>query len=581
VQSLSSTSGTNDSSSSVKWKCRLPEEHMTGGIIASKCGKYVLAGGKSGNCYCWSILNYNGNVNNSSNGNNSPLLRIWNAHYRSVTSMAFSDCGSFVFTGGGDGIVNVWSLMDIVSYDEPSFSTNVGTSTTINPIRTWSEHHLPVTSIHILPSSRAISTSLDRNLVIMELFSQKTVAKIAMPCGINTCTSDSAGHRIYLGATNGSIYCIDLDSYAIATTAESATIISGNLNKHTLDKYTTTTPSLSGSLLAETILGLRRGGQREGDLNTHDHLTHTTTESVSNYLSELCGHEKSITCLALLEGGCYGGINDLLISGSDDGSVRLWDIRSRCCTRVFYPWSSTNIATPDQGGPTNKSSASKKTIVSPCSTITILPRDHIDINHTSMFHNQSNSTEGSFLSSLNAGIRGSMKNDMLLSNFIQPLQRFLKERNANNGNDDNEYVTVMIKPARDKIWMKRCDELGNDSFRSILHNTSIAGDDDDKNKRKHPDMQQTTESDIDTTKRNKYENVKKNIDNHSSYQQSSSDETENEDNVILIDQERQAKDAEEIARLKRELEEARETIERWQKVNNKLAQKLKKSQSLS
>ncbi len=459
------------STSSPQWKCRLPE-YMEGGIAVSPCGNYIVGAGRSGNCYCWSTIQ------------EGELLRIWSAHYRPVQSMIFSDCGFYLVTGGADGIVNVWSLMDIVARDRNSGRNG---RSSLNPIRTWSEHQLPISALHSLPSSRIVSTSIDRQVVIMELFSGQTLAKIAMPSAIRSVTADFGGHRLILGSVDGAIYSIDLDAYAIATTSESAKVISNTTNSNeTID---TRGPSLSGSLLEETVLGVEQKGSK------------------ASYVSELRGHEGEVASLAFLE----NNHNDtpLLVSGGLDGSVKIWDISSRCCIRTLFPWSSTGSATSNNQGTVNARTCA-------CSSVIAIPRESMDSNESTIFASQTS--------------RSSSKRSAKITDLIKPLQRFPKERNK----DEIGYVTEIVRPLSKHV------------------NTSSSS----KTMLERPDAPKRT------TKRQR--TTDKNVP-----VESDSDINMN-DTLALTN---------EVEELKNELALAKETIQRWQKVNNKLAIKLKKATS--
>lgn len=53
--SNSSSSGSSSNKQNTKWNCRLPE-FLTAGLTPSPCGRYILGGGTSGTCYCWSTF---------------------------------------------------------------------------------------------------------------------------------------------------------------------------------------------------------------------------------------------------------------------------------------------------------------------------------------------------------------------------------------------------------------------------------------------------------------------------------------------------------------------------------------------
>ncbi|KAK1743656.1 WD40 repeat domain-containing protein [Skeletonema marinoi] len=133
------------------------DDHAFLSMAVSPDGRFIVAGSTNGTCYLWDWTSGEDN-----------LVRVFKAHYRPVTCVAFDkDDGATLFTAGEDGVVNAWCLLDLVDQDCPSGSA-------IHPFHTWSEHHLSVTSLCVLPgsgcgSTRLVSSSLDRNLIIMEL----------------------------------------------------------------------------------------------------------------------------------------------------------------------------------------------------------------------------------------------------------------------------------------------------------------------------------------------------------------------------------------------------------------------------
>ena len=560
--------GGSSSSSSPKWKCKLPE-YMTGNLIVSPCGYYIIGGGRSGTCYCWSTLGTCGGTSsdagsavdiqstmNDGNDSGSELVSKWVAHYRSIRSIVFSDCGSYIVTGGDDGIVNVWNLMDVVSSSTSMSQRSSDSSSSLNPIQTWSEHHLPVTSMHALPSSRIVSTSKDKQVIIMELFNGQTLAKINMTSSITTVTSDMMGHRLYLGSIDGTIYCIDLNSFAIATTAESASVISNentrNLNSGMTKNLNASIPkleSLSGSLLEETVLGMNN--------------TNKSSSSSSSYISELRGHNRQISCLALLQDHGHSH-NDsiLLVSGSVDGTIRVWDIRSRCCVHTISPWSTINNSIVSGSSSDQKDSKKDDNdhVLFPCSSITVIPRDWIECSDdggsgvfTSL--SGSNGTSGG-----GGGRRRKRKNQLndSFADLIQPLQRFTRKEQQiedrsvgggdNSGSAKDGFITVFSKSMREKR-LEVFDEDESYDIDSSFHSTR--GADDNKRIRlsNRDDIQPANEDDCSDT----------------------DDETVKADTCD--------KKNEKVEELRKEMEDLREEVARWKKVNNKLMSKLKKISS--
>ena len=531
------------SSSSPKWKCKLPE-YMTSNLITSPCGYYIIGGGKSGTCYCWSTLssstmnydnyrNDDGSSNNNAaiSGEGSELVSKWVAHYRSIKSIIFSDCGSYIITGGDDGIVNVWNLMDVVSSSLSSSSyskTSKKNNNSIDPIQTWSEHHLPITSMYALPSSRIVSTSLDKQVVIMELFNGKTIAKINMSsatavsasaASITTITADKMGQRLYLGSMDGVIYSIDLNTFAVANTAESATVISNTKKNGIGIRNRNLIASLSGSLMEETVLGMTNE-------SSNNAISSSTSSSLASHVTEFRGHNRQISALALVQQSKNDSGFGLLVSGSVDGSIRVWDIRSRCCIHTIFPWSSANgshILGQEKKDDKKKGGSE---FVFPCSSITVIPRQWIENSDEDEIGG-----EGGIFTSLsgNSGRRRKRKSNNIesLADLIKPLQRFTrKEQQMDDGNNTLEYfLPTFIRPMKGSQG-DVIEESKVYDFNNALPSTNI-----------------------------KRAKVKATID-----------ETKSKTEIA---------DDESSLSMKKEIEILREEVTRWQKVNNKLMMKLK------
>ncbi len=294
----------------IHWKSRLPEAQLSAGLLVSPCGNYVVGGGASGNLFVWNALG-------------GTLCRSVKAHYRSVTTVAWSDCGSFLVTGGADGMIHVFSLLNLVERD---------TGVTVTPIRTWSVHHLPVTALLAVPSGRMIASSEDGQVVMMELFSEKTLFTIQMPHAIRALAHCSG--RLFAGAVQGSIYMIDLNEYAIHQTAQ----------------------------LGVTVKHVARARTGEDEVFSADRS--------EAYKTELLGHEKKIMSMAVFEDDDDCG---WLVSGDDSGEVRMWDLQSRACVRVIRPWS-MSVAAAAKRTSTTPGKPQATQAFHPITSILIVPR---------------------------------------------------------------------------------------------------------------------------------------------------------------------------------------------------------------
>ncbi|KAL7481905.1 hypothetical protein ACHAW6_007582 [Cyclotella cf. meneghiniana] len=319
------------SSASTEWKIRPPEPLSTSPqsmALSPNGGRHLLLCGASGNV---SLHSWTETDN---------FLRVWRAHHRAATCVAFDGSGSTVFTGGEDGVVNAWCFADLV-----------GGRRTVDPVGTWAEHALPVAWIRVCGggggSLRLISCSLDRCLVVMEMggvatgggarsdfdggrVEARVLARMCLPSGLHCVISDSLESRLYAAAEDGNIYCVDMDAYAIHETLDG-----GGTVVH-VDR----TKDFGGVHLESILTGNHVVSQKQS--------LGTTLTDQRKYLSELKGHVKAVLSLALLDPSDLTSTlvgsetPTLLASGSEDGTVRIWDLRSRSCVRVLRPWASSS-----------------------------------------------------------------------------------------------------------------------------------------------------------------------------------------------------------------------------------------------
>lgn len=329
----------------------------------SPCGHFVVGGSKSGNIFVWSAFG-------------GSFIRTIKAHYRPVTAMVWSDCDSYLVSGGADGMVHAFSVMDLVDRSE---------SRTISPVRTWSAHHLPVTALQVVGGSRIVSASEDGQLVLMEIFSETTLAKIQTSTGIQSLAFHDG--RLYAGSVQGTIYTIDLDVYAAHQTSQLGVTVKRRKVSETTD-------------------------DKVYELDSSD-----------CYKSELRGHEKSVTALAIL-------VEDttFLISGDSTGTLRVWDLESRGCVRVIHPWSFSTKTTASE------SDATKTTGSHPVTSITVVPRG--------------DESEQSAIGTFGASTTKESKANMIV-NLVTPLNRFPDQ--IDEGNPKAVWAPVpFLRPKRTK-----------------------------------------------------------------------------------------------------------------------------------
>ena len=464
----------------------------------------------------------------------------WRGHHRPVSCVIFDlgdTDGCTLFTGGDDGVVNAWCLQDVVDRDCDRDSSTI-TSSAVRPFRTWSEHHLPVTSICILPgagrgSARLVSSSLDRNLIVMELGDGggaeggggvgggigRTLARMTLPSGIRAIVTDNSGGRLYCGGADGNVYIVDMCEYAVRESSMSLSSDGGGGGG-------------AYAYASATSIGTGRRGKSvayDGDL-----------DGPSSHVTELRGHTRAVTCLALLDpsdmashhrssndqddddhglGGLGGGMHTtLLASGSEDGSVRVWDLRARSCVKVLRPWSASSSSSSLEGGGTITAAPTPLTAASlpPVTSIVVVPRSSLTSHGLGL---------SSAMSSSRAGKRRNADGDSSFSMY-KPLKGFLRGTSViRHGIDDVDDVgpsSLGKGCCAPILWPRRDESFAKYWEKPILTNDrAIASS---RKRTKGPSM-------------------------------------------------RDEKD--EVKRLREELAESRRVIERWQAVNNQLIAKLK------
>ncbi|CAK0786493.1 hypothetical protein CVIRNUC_009706 [Coccomyxa viridis] len=236
-------------------------------VACSLDGVYCAGGGQSGSIYVWEVPS-------------GRLLRSWPAHYKAVAVLRFSDDGAVLLSGGEDTVASAWLLMDLL---DASASQSAGQAP--QTFHSWSDHTLPVTSIHCGRgvSPVVITTSLDQTCKIYSLADGALLRSMAFPAALHSAVMDPAEHALHVGAADGRIFQV----------------------------------SLVGAPPEEDALA---GNAMQADISMQAHDREWTA---------LEGHTRAVTSLAYTVDGAY------VLSGSDDGTVRVWESRSSQCLRII------------------------------------------------------------------------------------------------------------------------------------------------------------------------------------------------------------------------------------------------------
>lgn len=152
-----------------------------------------------------------------------------------------------------------------------------------------SEHTLAVTSVLLgmgEVNAIAVTASLDRSAKIWQIATGALLRAVTLPAGATSAALDAGEHCLYVGCADGSICEVPL----VAGTGKAGA---------------------AAAAAGQGTSGLAVGGA-----------------GASGGVVVMEGHSKAVSSLSLSLDG------DSLVSGSEDGSVRVWDLRSRQCMRV-------------------------------------------------------------------------------------------------------------------------------------------------------------------------------------------------------------------------------------------------------
>lgn len=173
-------------------ECHMTCPGIVSALAVSNCGSYCIAGiDKS--IYVWEV----------SSGNQLACITY---HMQAVTCLRFSSDGSHFISGGKDGIVLVWLLLDTIA-------TSEGSGEQPKPRFTWMDHAAEVADIFVGSLgfyARVVTVSKDMTCRIYELETGNLLTTMHVDFPITAVTMDIAEYFLFLGSADGSIFKINL-----------------------------------------------------------------------------------------------------------------------------------------------------------------------------------------------------------------------------------------------------------------------------------------------------------------------------------------------------------------------------------
>nr|XP_010600152.1 WD repeat-containing protein 18 [Loxodonta africana] len=191
-----------------------------------------------------------------------------------ILSRHYQDVACLQFTGDGSHFIS--GGKDCLALAWSLYSVlHIDPSRIPSPRQVWTHHTLPMTDLHWGfggPLTRVATASLDHTVKLWELSSGELLLSVVFDVAIMAVALDLAEHHMFCGGSEGSIFQVDLCTWP---------------------------------------------GQREKSFQP---------EQESGKVFR--GHRNQVTCLSVSTDG------SLLLSGSHDETVRLWDVQSKQCVRT-------------------------------------------------------------------------------------------------------------------------------------------------------------------------------------------------------------------------------------------------------
>ncbi|CAB4033614.1 WD repeat-containing 18 [Paramuricea clavata] len=128
-------------------------------------------------------------------------------HFQPITCLNFTDDSSYLISGADDSLVSVWPLVRVLSHSR-GFEVE-----SVTPKYTWSDHALPITSIHVGRGgkyARVTTSSLDLTCKLWDLSTGHLLRSFVFDVAILSVVMDAAEYRLFAGGFDGKIYVVHL-----------------------------------------------------------------------------------------------------------------------------------------------------------------------------------------------------------------------------------------------------------------------------------------------------------------------------------------------------------------------------------
>ena len=271
----------------VHYTCHV-QEIMTC-LCADACGTYLIGGSHKGWMSIWEV-------------GSGALVASFQAHSRRINRVVVSNCNSYVISCSDEGVVKVYSLLDLLDGGESLHKLKsrsyAGRATAPKHYRSYNAHSLPATGLVVVGAFgtfRVYSCSTDKTVCMYDVHSGRIFHKMTFPHGLESIALSSTCDSLFVGSTSGPIFSVDMGLIAIGLSAQHA---------------------------QRAHIGSFQSSHSSG--SSSDSSSRNLTSLASTTYS---GHSRAVSALSVSLD------NTLLVSASLDGSLRVWDVLSRQCLK--------------------------------------------------------------------------------------------------------------------------------------------------------------------------------------------------------------------------------------------------------
>lgn len=142
------------------------------------------------------------------------LMNVISKHYQNITTIKFTNDGSFFITCGEDNLIVVWNLVSCLQPRDPLADTDICDT----PLHTLTSHSMAIQDLHVGISgirSSFVTCSLDQTCKMFDLCTGKLICTFVFDVGCTAVCIDSMERKLFVGSLDGNICFINCHERSI------------------------------------------------------------------------------------------------------------------------------------------------------------------------------------------------------------------------------------------------------------------------------------------------------------------------------------------------------------------------------